>query len=260
MAYEFDGEEYRRASSHQKEWGSRLVQELDLQGDERILDLGCGDGVLTAQLALRVPRGSVLGIDASEGMIATARAHTSENLRFALKDINTLDYDGAFDLIFSNATLHWIEDHEGLLRQAHRALRNGGIIRFNFAADGNCAHFFAVVKNAMMLPPYRSDFKDFDWPWFMPTLEEYEALVHRSEFKDVRVWLENADRFFPDAQAMIRWVDQPSLVPFLMHVGEPHKQAFRNFVVEQMLRETLQADGRCFETFRRINVFARKHG
>ena len=63
MAHEFDGKKYEAASAHQKEWGARLIQELSISGTERILDLGCGDGTLTAQLAALTPRGSVVGID-----------------------------------------------------------------------------------------------------------------------------------------------------------------------------------------------------
>lgn len=260
MAYEFNGEEYEKASAHQKQWGARLIEELDLAGDERILDLGCGDGVLTARLAQRVPQGRVLGIDASRGMIDTARRHTAGNLDFAVQDINALDYENEFDLAFSNATLHWIKDHRSMLHRVYRALRQGGAIRFSFAADGNCSGLLTVIKRAMAMPAHRADFDHFDWPWFMPTLEEYRALVSQSGFRDIRIWLENADHFFPDAEAMIRWVDQPSLVPFLAHLAEPRRRAFRNLVVEQMVRQTARADGRCFETFRRINVFARKHG
>ena len=75
MTYEFDGRKYEKASAHQKEWGERLITELSLQGDEQILDLGCGDGKLTAQLAELVPEGSVLGIDASRGMIEVAQKY-----------------------------------------------------------------------------------------------------------------------------------------------------------------------------------------
>jgi trans-aconitate 2-methyltransferase len=260
MAYEFDGEEYKKASMHQKQWGSGLIEQLDLRGDERILDLGCGDGELTAKLALRVPRGSVLGIDASQGMIDTARKHTAGNLEFVVKDINRIDYENEFDVAFSNATLHWIQDHQRMLQDVYRALRTGGVIRFNFAADGNCSHFFRVVRRAMAMPAYQSDFRDFSWPWFMPTAEEYQDLMDRSAFSEVRVWLENADHRFADAEAMIRWVDQPSLVPFLAHLAEAQRKPFRDLVVEQMVSETAREDGRCFETFRRINVFGRKHG
>jgi trans-aconitate methyltransferase len=193
-------------------------------------------------------------------MIDTARKHAAGNLDFALQDINAIDFKDDFDLVFSNATLHWVKDHRRMLRNVYRALRKGGAVRFSFAAAGNCSHFFQVVRNATALPAYRSHFRSFNWPWFMPTAEEYQDLMHRSEFSEVRVWLENADHWFPDAEAMIRWVDQPSLVPFLTCLDEAGRRPFRDFVVEQMVRETAQDDGRCFETFRRINVFARKYG
>jgi trans-aconitate methyltransferase len=73
-----------------------------------------------------------------------------------------------------------------------------------------------------------------------------------------RVWGENADRYFQDAPEMIKWIDQPSLVPFLAHVPDGMKPRFREYVIKKMIAETQQDDGRCFETFRRINVSARK--
>ena len=140
MAYEFDGKKYKEASAHQKEWGAKLIQELPVSGTERILDLGCGDGALTSQLAALVtPHGSVVGIDASHGMIETAKAYQTENLSFDVRDINELNFENEFDIIFSNAALHWIKNHEVLLDKVFRALKRGGILRFNFAGDGNCA-------------------------------------------------------------------------------------------------------------------------
>ena len=70
--YEFNGKKYEQASRHQKEWGQKLFSDLHLNGNESILDLGWGDGVLTEQLSMLVPEGSVIGIDASIGMINTA--------------------------------------------------------------------------------------------------------------------------------------------------------------------------------------------
>jgi trans-aconitate 2-methyltransferase len=72
MGHEFNGEAYKISSTHQKEWGTRIISEIHFNGREHILDLGCGDGVLTAQLAELVPQGSVLGIDSSKGMIEVA--------------------------------------------------------------------------------------------------------------------------------------------------------------------------------------------
>ena len=92
----------------------------------------------------------------------------------------------------------------------------------------------------------------------MSSIDEYRRLVDNSELAEVEVWGENADRFFPDTEALIGWVDQPSLVPFLACMAEKDKAAFREYVVGEMIQETNQDDGRCFEAFRRINLFARK--
>ena len=259
MTFDFDAEKYKRASTHQKEWGKKLIAELNLKGDERILDLGCGDGTITTQLAELVPNGLVVGIDASQSMIDSARKnYKAENMRFDLMDINTIDFEDEFDVVFSNATLHWIKDHNKLLANVYKSLKVEGILRFNFAADGNCSHFFKVIRQVMAEKRYAEYFGDFDWPWYMPNIDEYEKLLKKSKFKETRVWGKNADRYFANTEAMIRWVDQPSIVPFLKCVDNAYKQPFRNAVVERIVKETIQNDGRCFETFRRINVFAKK--
>ena len=258
MTHEFDGKKYEKASDHQKEWGTKLIAELGLQGTERVLDLGCGDGALTIQIAELVPDGEVVGIDASQGMIDAARPKEQKNLKFRRMDINNLDFVEHFDVAFSNATLHWVKDHKRLLENVYRALRSSGCLRFNFAGEGNCSHFFKVIRKAMGLDRFAAYFTEFEWPWYMPPIDEYQILVDASGLHDARIWGENADRYFPDEEAMIRWIDQPSLVPFLTHVSDRDKGAFREFVVGRMIEETKQDDSRCFETFRRINVSATK--
>lgn len=256
MPHEFDGKKYEKASGHQRAWGAGLIAELNLEGCEHVLDLGCGDGSLPLQIAELLPHGKVLGIDASQGMIDAARSKETANLSFHRLDINAMDFEDRFDLVFSNAALHWVPDHHRLLAAVHRALRPGGRVRFNFAAHGNCGHFFRVVREAMAREEFRPHFAPFQWPWYMPAVADYRVLAESSELKDTRVWGENADLFFADAEAMIRWVDQPSLVPFLAHIPEGAKATFREFVVKRMIEETQQEDGRCFETFRRVNLSA----
>ena len=258
MSFEFDAKKYNQASTHQKEWGEKLISELDLAGDERILDLGCGDGAITEQLAAIVPRGKVVGIDGSQNMIEAARKRQGPNLSFVKMDINSLDYRDEFDLVFSNATLHWIKDHTRLLANIHTCLRKNGTVRLNFAADGNCSHLITILRTATEMPQYSGYFVGFDWPWYLPTVTEYEALLKQSPFRDAKVWGETADRYFADSDAMVRWIDQPALVPFIKFVDEADRQHFRDFVVGEMIKETLQADGTCFGTFRRVNVLAKR--
>jgi len=254
----FDGEKYRHASAHQQEWGARLIAELELRGTENILDLGCGDGVLTAQLASLVPQGHVTGIDSSQSMLNAARRHVRPNLAFELLDISEVAYEARFDLIFSNATLHWVRDHRNLLGRVFAALRRGGILRWSFAGDGNCPTFNRTVREVMAEGGYADDFLGFLWPWYKPSIEQYQVLMGEFPFQERKVWGEKADRFFPDSEAMIRWLDQPSLVPFLAFLPEAKREGFREEVVQRMIRATRQEDGRCFEKFQRIHVYARK--
>ena len=121
-------------------------------------DVGSGDGTLTKELALRVPRGIVLGIDASEGMIAAAKKLEGGNLRFERRNIDEIDFDNEFDVIFSNATLHWVKDHRNLLARCGQALRKDGYLRFNFAGDGNCATLNSVIRRIMHEEQFRSHF------------------------------------------------------------------------------------------------------
>ncbi|MHC4743117.1 MAG: methyltransferase domain-containing protein [Planctomycetota bacterium] len=258
MAHEFDGAKYEQASPFQREWGRKLIAELGLEGNESVLDLGCGDGGLTAQITELVPNGEVLGVDASEGMISAARAKERENLSFRRLDIDDLDYVDRFDVVFSNASLHWVKDHKRLFENIGRSLREGGRVRLNFAGDGNCPHLIAVLREAMALEQFAEYFTDFEWPWYMPALDEYEALASSSGLRDVRVWGEKGDLYFDDVEAMVRWLDQPCLVPFLACIRDVDKEPFRSFVIRRMTEETKQKDGRCFGVFRRINVFAVK--
>jgi trans-aconitate 2-methyltransferase len=256
-AYQFDPEKYLHASPHQKDWGNRLIDELDLRGDETILDLGCGEGTLTARLASLVPHGGAVGMDSSSSMIGAARKLETRNLRFIVRDVDDLDFISGFDVIFSNAALHWVTDHDRLLVNVHRALKPGGLARFNFAGDGNCSNFFAVVREVMAEPRFVAYFEGWEWPWYMPTVDSYRQKVDATGLFDFKVWGEVADRSFT-GNAMTDWIDQPSIVPLLERIGDVGKQDFRDEVVDVMLERTKGPDGLHFETFRRINLLARK--
>ncbi len=259
MTFNFNGEKYKNASSHQKEWGSKLISDFSFSENASILDLGCGDGVLTAQLADKVPNGKVVGVDASIGMIDEARKQSKKNLVFMQMDINHMDFSEEFDVIYSNAALHWVKDHKRLLDNSKKALKAGGVIVWSFAGYGNCSNLNQTLRDAMYMPEFNTLFEGFEWPWYMPDTEEYIRLLSESGFSEFKAFIENADRYFDNEVAMNKWIDQPCIVPFLSYIkDEENKNSFRDFVVTSMAEKCKQNDGRCFEIFRRLNVLGTK--
>ena len=256
----WDGRDYERHSSHQRAWGSDLIGQLSLHGDERILDLGCGDGSLTRLLAERVPRGSVVGIDAAAQMLDAARDKCGPNMAVRHLDITDLNDETAFDVVFSNASLHWVHDHAVVLQAIHRALRPGGLLLAQFGCDGNCPNLLACLRHQMAISPFSEAFAVFRWPWFFPTLPAYEDLLRDSPFTEWRVWMQRRDQRFPSADAMVGWIDNPCLIPFVQALPAGLRKSFRDAAVEAILTRTRQPDGSHLEPFQRINVWARRAG
>src|SRR5262245_26643470 len=127
---EWHASDYNRQSSLQQTMAEEQLRRLTLEGDERILDVGCGDGKITTEIAARVPRGSVLGVDPSRDMIAFASGRFGPpalaNLRFEVADARRLPYRGEFDLVVSFNALHWVPEQDAALVSIRAALKPGG--------------------------------------------------------------------------------------------------------------------------------------
>ena len=129
-------------------------------------------------------------------MISKAKECQIEGLEFRELDINDMDFKNKFTVIISNATLRWVKDHKKLLRNCHKALKKGGILKFNFAGGGNCPTLIDVVKEKIQKEKYSKFFQDFEWPWYMPDLKEYRKVIDTGLFSGIKIWGEEADRYF----------------------------------------------------------------
>src|SRR3954454_12352794 len=123
---EWDAEAYHRLAKPQEEWARQVLERLSLRGDETVLDAGCGSGGVTQLLLERLPNGRVIGVDGSQAMIEGARSNLQEwgdrgDLRVG--DLLELQLDEPVDAVFSNATFHWVPDHETLFRRLREAMK-----------------------------------------------------------------------------------------------------------------------------------------
>src|SRR5262249_59171567 len=136
---EWNASEYNRRSAMRKWLADKSLSGLDLRGSERVLDVGCGDGKITAEIAERLPSGSVVGVDPSAAMIEFAREHfvvDHGNLAFVVGDATRLSYRDAFDLVVSFNALHWIPDQAAALRCIREAMRPTGRSHLQLVSRG----------------------------------------------------------------------------------------------------------------------------
>jgi trans-aconitate 2-methyltransferase len=164
---EWDAAAYTRISGLQAAMAAEVLALLQFEGDEQVLDVGCGNGAITSQIATRVPRGSVTGVDPSREMIAYATGHFGPgafpNLRFDLCDARTLPFQDAFDRVVSFNALHWVPDQDAALRSIRRAMKATGRAQLRLVVDGERTSVETSVEQTRKSPrwaPYFAEFRD----------------------------------------------------------------------------------------------------
>jgi trans-aconitate 2-methyltransferase len=196
---EWNAERYHHLSSPQQAWGSRVLERLPLQGHERVLDLGCGTGRITSELAGRVPDGRVIALDRSPAMLSTARAWFHERgLRVPLVhgDGAALPFRRAFDAIFSTATFHWIHDHNALFRSLITALKPGGRLVAQCGGGANLAVLLGRAARLMTDPRFAHYFEEWTEPTYYSDAGTAERRMRAAGFVDVETSLEPAPTSF----------------------------------------------------------------
>jgi trans-aconitate methyltransferase len=180
-AQKWDPSLYGARASFVHRMAADLVDLLAPRPGEHVLDLGCGPGDLTA--TIQAAGATVVGLDASAAMIdAARRRHGASGPAFVVGDGQALDYESAFDAVFSNAALHWMPRADAVARGVARALRPGGRFVAEFGGHGCIAQVRAGVSEALR----RRGEDPAAWlQWYFPNVAEYVAVLAAAGF-DVR--------------------------------------------------------------------------
>jgi len=203
---EWNASEYNRRSALQKWLADKSLAGLDLRGSERVLDVGCGDGKITAEIAERLPGGSVVGVDSSTRMIEFAREHfvaDHANLGFAVADAVCLFYRDAFDLVVSFNALHWVADQAAALRCIRDAMHPTGRSLLQLVSKGVRKSLEDVIEETCADPRWSRYFVDYHQPYLHMTPEAYRRLAESCGLRvdHVDVALEAWDFGSPEAFA-----------------------------------------------------------
>ena len=254
--------DYAANSSSQQAWARELIARLKLRGDECILDVGCGDGKVTAEIARAVPKGSVTGIDASPEMISFARKtfppSENSNLKFEVMDARQIRFVQRFDLVFSNSALHWVDDHPAFLRGAADCLRPGGRLVVACGGKGNAQDVFVALRGAMRLKCWRGFFRRLERPYFFHHPEDYEKWLPRCGLESRGVRLVDKAMVFESREKLAGWF-RTTWLPYTQRLPDSQREAFTAAVAERYIaRHPLDAAGRVRVHMVRLEIDAVK--
>ncbi len=187
---DWDAGTYHRVSVPHEEWARSVLDRLPLQGDETVLDAGCGSGRVTGLLIERLPEGRVLAVDGSASMVEKVRETLRPGDEALVSDLTELQLEQQVDAVFSSAVFHWVLDHDLLFRRLAVALRPGGAIAAQCGGAGNIDRLRRISGEVAASEPFAPYFEGFGEPWNYAGAEETEARLTAAGFADVRCWLQ----------------------------------------------------------------------
>jgi trans-aconitate methyltransferase len=247
---EWNAELYDEKHSFVWKMAAALLDLLDAKSGERILDLGCGTGYLTEQIAASGTM--VVGVDKSPEMIEQARLKHPA-ISFEVMDARELALAEPFDAVFSNATLHWISEPEKVIGGVAKILKPGGRFVAEFGGKGNVAEVLAATRRAwhkMDLPAWKN-------PWYYPSIAEYSVLLEKHGLEVTYATLFERPTALEDgARGMHNWLEMFGGV-FLDTLSAEQREAALA-AIEREARPTLFHDDHWVMDYRRLRVVAQK--
>ncbi len=187
---DWDAATYDRVSDPQFGWAQEQLTRVSLHGDETVLDAGCGSGRVTEILADLVPHGRLYAVDAAPSMVARTQERLGARVNVLCQDLVQLELPEPVELIFSNATFHWIPDHPLLFTRLYAALAPGGRLVAQCGGRGNIDAFRRLADAVAGEESFAPHFADWSGPWNYAGAEETADRLRTAGFEDVASWLE----------------------------------------------------------------------
>jgi len=229
-ARDWDAATYDRVSSPQLSWANEQLARLQLGGDEIVLDAGCGSGRVTALLVDMVPEGKVYAVDVAPSMVKHTQEALGDRVTASCQDLTELSLPERVDAIFSNATFHWVSDHDRLFASLAGALRPGGQLVAQCGGHGNITSFRQISETVAKEPEWAEHFRDWRGPWNYATAEATRERLRQAGFVDVETWLEPRPTQVDDPKEFVRTV---CLVRHLDHLPPELHERFVDACLER---------------------------
>lgn len=256
MTHEWNAGEYERLADPMTRWGGQVVERLALNGDETVLDAGCGTGRVTEQLLTRLPGGQVIGVDVSAAMIEEARARFAGNTQVTLRvaNLTTLALPTPVDAILSTATFHWILGHDALFTRLATLLRPGGQLVAQCGGAGNTDAVRAATRTVIRTPAFAPAFIDWQDPWEFAAPEITAARLARAGFVEVTTWLNPEPTALSSREHLADYLKTIILGRHVLRLPSDQHRPFAEAVADTLIAQT----GQPLIDYVRLNIVARR--
>jgi trans-aconitate 2-methyltransferase len=238
---------YERMSAPLEAMGREVLDRLEIRGDERVLDAGCGTGRVTAALVNRLPRGEVVAVDGSPAMVEQARERLGDDVDVRVADLLELELDRPVDAILSTATFHWIADHDRLFARLLEALVPGGRLVAQCGGAGNVAALDAAARSVGAREPYAPALAGWTGPWYFASPAETEERLRRLGWVDVWAWSHQV-RVEPDDPR--EYLGTVALGSHLERLAPELREPFVDAVIAELPEPVVE--------YTRLNILARR--
>lgn len=233
-------------------YGASLIDILNPKVNERILDLGCGSGELTALINERSE--DVVGMDKSVEMISKAKTQFPL-CKFKVEDASRFNFDVPFDAIFSNAALHWVTNYNEAITCMYRNLKKGGRIVLEFGGKDNVKKITTQLRKSLLKRGYK---KQAELKlWYFPSIGEYTIALESAGFLvSSAQWYARPTELADDKTGIKDWL-QMFCKPFFVEVDNSDVSDILT-EVQEFLRPDLYVDGKWFADYKRIRIVAHR--
>jgi trans-aconitate 2-methyltransferase len=265
VKYHWDATTYDRISDAQESWGQEILEYRKWKGNEIVLDAGCGSGRTTKILSIKVPQGKVIAVDSDLSMIRLAKENLAKfsNIEFIKMDISQLELAEKVDVVFSNATIHWILNHKKVFERFWHILNLDGQLLIQCGGHRDLAKTLSIlnkVSKAKEFYHYFSKNKEDDiWKqtWYFARKEDTEKILQEIGFRNIQVFLEDREAKFHNKEEYFLFIKTIVLIPYLKSLpNDMLKDKFAKSVMQEI--ETNAKELQWKLDFVRLNINAIK--
>lgn len=236
-------------------WGSENLVKLNLRGNERVLDAGCGSGRLTEVLLQKLPEGTVVALDASPKMLEQARAKLASHgarVEFIAASLEEFTLATPVDGVFSNAVFHWVPDHDKMFRALHRALKPEGWLVAEFGGMGNLARALRRAQNLAESAAFRGQFAEFEAGPHFENAADTRRRMEAAGFRVQECALLNRTARFSTGERFASFMENVVLRQPIAQLNAEQRRAY----LGELARQTLAAEGEYMLDYVRVQVRA----